>query len=127
MSDAKRNNTDQAMMEIEEKKKQAELLQVKKENGAAENRYQTRKELFNVNDGSSPTTKPTPGSENMPEGVTEKSYKLNNQIITERTVNTDGKVNVYLKSVSKTGIYYFKNGKPITKQTWIQETLEKSE
>jgi uncharacterized C2H2 Zn-finger protein len=45
-------------------------------------------------------------------------------MITERTVKRDNKVDKYLKSVSKTGIYYFKNGKPITKQMWIQETLE---
>jgi hypothetical protein len=127
MSSDERNNTSAAMAEINEKKQQAELLQVKKENEAAEDRYQVRKELFNVNNGSTPTDRPTPGSENIPDGVTEKSYKLNNQIITERTVKENGKVNVYLKSVSKTGIYYFKNGKPITKQMWIQETLETAE
>ncbi len=127
MSSAERNNTSDAMAEITEKKQQAEMLQVKKENKAAEDRYQTRKELFNVNNGATPTDRPTPGSENIPDGVTEKSYKLNNQIITERTVKENGKVNVYLKSVSKTSIYYFKNGKPITKQMWIQETLETAE
>jgi len=103
------------------------MLQIQKENQAAENRYEKRKEMFDVNTGSDKTNSPTPGAENIPEGVTEKSYKLNNQIITERTVKQNGKVNTYLKSVSKTGIYYFKNGKPITKQMWIQETLEKTD
>lgn len=115
------------MMDITEKKAQAEMMQIKKENKAAEERYDKRKELFNVNTGQNNTERPTPGSENVPEGVTEKSYKLNSQMITERTVKTNGKVNVYMKSVSKTGIYYFKNGRPITKQTWIQETLETAE
>lgn len=127
MSSDERNNTSSAMMEITEKKEQAEMLQIKKQNKAAGERYDKRKELFNVNTGQNNTERPTPGSENVPEGVSEKSYKLNSQMITERTVKTNGKVNVYLKSVSKTGIYYFKNGRPITKQTWIQETLETSE
>ncbi len=127
MSSVENNNTSSAMMDITEKKAQAEMMQIKKENKAAEERYDKRKELFNVNTGQNNTERPTPGSENVPEGVTEKSYKLNSQMITERTVKTNGKVNVYMKSVSKTGIYYFKNGRPITKQTWIQETLETAE
>ena len=127
LSNSDRNKTDDAMMAISEKKQQSEMLQIQKENQAAENRYEKRKEIFDVNTGSDKTNSPTPGAENIPEGVTEKSYKLNNQIITERTVKQNGKVNTYLKSVSKTGIYYFKNGKPITKQMWIQETLEKSD
>lgn len=127
MSSTDKNNTNDALSEINEKKQQTELFQIQKQNEAAENRYQTRKELFDVNTGKNNTNTPTPGTENIPEGVTEKSYKLNNQIITERTVKQNGKVNTYLKSVSKTGIYYFKNGKPITKQMWIQETLEKTE
>ncbi len=127
MSSAENNNTSTAMMDITEKKEQAEMMQIKKENKAAGERYDKRKELFNVNTGQNNTERPTPGSENVPEGVTEKSYKLNSQMITERTVKTNGKVNVYMKSVSKTGIYYFKNGRPITKQTWIQETLETAE
>lgn len=126
MASADKNNTSDALAEINEKKMQAELFQIQKENKASEERYESRKEMFDVYTGANKTNTPTPGSENIPEGVTEKSYKLNNQIITERTVKQDGKVNTYLKSVSKTGIYYFKNGKPITKQMWIQETLEKN-
>lgn len=126
MASADRNNTNDALAEINEKKMKAELFQIEKENKASEERYESRKEMFDVYSGANKTNTPTPGSENIPEGVTEKSYKLNNQMITERTVKQNGKVNTYLKSVSKTGIYYFKNGKPITKQMWIQETLEKN-
>jgi hypothetical protein len=123
-SDANRNNSSVERSEINEKKAQVEMMAIDKEAKAAEDRYQTRKELFDVNTGQQQTEKAAPGTEDLPEGVSETSYELNNKMITERTVKRDNKVDKYLKSVSKTGIYYFKNGKPITKQMWIQETLE---
>jgi hypothetical protein len=123
-SDANRNNSSVERAEISEKKTQVEIMAIDKEAKAAEDRYQTRKELFDVNTGQQQTEKASPGTEDLPEGVSETSYEVNNKMITERTVKRDNKVDKYLKSVSKTGIYYFKNGKPITKQMWIQETLE---
>jgi hypothetical protein len=123
-SDANRNNSSLERAEISEKKTQVEIMAIDKEAKAAEDRYQTRKELFDVNTGQQQTEKASPGTEDLPEGVSETSYEVNNKMITERTVKRDNKVDKYLKSVSKTGIYYFKNGKPITKQMWIQETLE---
>jgi hypothetical protein len=67
--------------------------------------------------------KAVPGTESLSEGVTEKSYEVGNKNITERTVKIGNKVDVYHKCVSKYGIAYFKNGKSITKERWIQETL----
>jgi epidermal growth factor receptor substrate 15 len=123
-SEGNRNNTAEEMNAIQEKKSQVEGMAIDKEAKAAEARYQTRKALFDVDAGQQQTDKPAPGTEDVPEGVSETSYELNNKMITERTVKRGTKVDKYLKSVSKTGIYYFKNGKPITKQMWIQETLE---
>lgn len=63
------------------------------------------------------------GTETLPEGVTENSYKLGEKMVTERTVKIGNKIDKYRKVVSKTGTYYFKNGKSITEGTWKQETL----
>lgn len=64
------------------------------------------------------------GTETLPEGVTENSYKLGEKMVTERTVKVGNKIDKYRKVVSKTGTYYFKNGKSITEGTWKQETLK---
>jgi hypothetical protein len=64
------------------------------------------------------------GTETLPEGVTENSFKLGEKMVTERTVKVGNKIDKYRKVVSKTGTYYFKNGKSITEGTWKQETLK---
>jgi hypothetical protein len=64
------------------------------------------------------------GTETLPEGVTENSFKLGEKMVTERTVKVGNKIDKYRKVVSKTGTYYFKNGKSISEGTWKQETLK---
>jgi hypothetical protein len=64
------------------------------------------------------------GTETLPEGVTENSFKLGEKMVTERTVKVGNKIDKFRKVVSKTGTYYFKNGKSISEGTWKQETLK---
>jgi len=67
--------------------------------------------------------KAVPGTENLKQGVTENSYKLGNKMVTERLVKVGNKVDKYKKVVSKTAIYFFRNGQSITEETWKQATL----
>ena len=67
---------------------------------------------------------PKPGTEVLPEGVTEKSYETSrpSQKVIERTVKIGAKVDVYQKVISKTGTYYFKNDISITEDQWTLDT-----
>lgn len=60
-------------------------------------------------------------------GVEERSFEQGNALTVERTVRVDNEVNVYRKSVTKHGVYYFKNDKSITKDIWVLETFEISD
>lgn len=57
------------------------------------------------------------------EGVTQRSYEEGNRKITERVVVKNGKGNMY-KRVEHAwgGKFYFKNGTPISEESWKQET-----
>lgn len=96
---------------------------------AAEQRnrsYDKRRELFNKDTGTEKSVDDyqlPPGYENLEEGVQEKSYEEGNKMIIERTVRRGNKVDTYRKVISKTGIYYFKNGSSITEGLWKRETL----
>ena len=63
-------------------------------------------------------------AEDLEEGVQERSYEEGNKMVIERTVKRGNKVDIYRKVISKTGKYYFKNGKSITVTTWKRETLD---
>jgi len=107
---------------IAKQKSELELQRMEKQVEETQRHFERRKELYEKangppEDGSIDTTEP------LAEGVTENSYKLGNKMITERTVTIGNKVNTYKKVVSKTAIYYFKNGKSITEVTWKMETL----
>ena len=67
---------------------------------------------------------PKPGTEILPEGVTEKSYETSrpSQKVIERTVKIGAKVDIYQKVISKTGTYYFKNDTSITESQWLLDT-----
>lgn len=67
---------------------------------------------------------PKPGTEVLPEGVTEKSYETSrpSQKVIERTVKIGAKVDIYQKVISKTGTYYFKNDISITEDQWTLDT-----
>lgn len=67
---------------------------------------------------------PKPGTETLPEGVTEKSYETSrpSQKVIERTVKIGAKVDIYQKVISKTGTYYFKNDISITEDQWLLDT-----
>lgn len=111
---------------IADKKQEEEFTRIQKEQDSANARFERRNELLEKNKGEQKSEEeylPVSGSESMPEGVTENSYKLGNKMVTERTVKVGNKVDSYRKVVSKTGIYYFKNDHSITEVIWDQETL----
>lgn len=67
----------------------------------------------------------------FPEGVTQKVYQRKNEegevveVTVKRVVVRGNKGNEYRKTTSRTGSYYFKNGLPITSNTWDLETAGK--
>lgn len=89
--------------------------------------YERQRELHGKDSGSPKDQDdllPKDGTDDLPEGVSEKSYELGNKIVIERTVKVGNKVDVYKKVVSKAGTYYFKNDQSITEQAWKEETLD---
>lgn len=62
-------------------------------------------------------------AEEYNEGVTQRSYEEGNRKITERVVVKNNKGNIY-KRVEHAwgGKFYFKNGTPISEESWKQET-----
>lgn len=113
-------------IEIERKKRDAEFEERERESKSSNQRYDARKEAFAKSAGEprkEEEYKIVPGTESLKQGVTENSYKLGNKMVTERLVKIGNKVDKYKKVVSKTAIYYFRNGTSITEETWKQATL----
>lgn len=119
-------NTRENAIEIERKKRDEEFAQKQRENKSSNERYDARKEAFEKNPGEPKKEeeyKQIAGTEHLKQGVTENSYKLGNKMVTERLVKIGNKIDKYKKVVSKTAIYYFRNGQSITEETWKQATL----
>jgi hypothetical protein len=113
-------------IEIERQKRDVEFAEREREGKSSNARYESRKEAFSKTAGEprkEEEYKAIPGTENLKQGVTENSYKLGNKMVTERLVKIGNKVDKYKKVVSKTAIYYFRNGQSITEETWKQATL----
>ncbi len=113
-------------MEIERQKRDVEFAERERESKSSNERYEARKDAFEKNAGqqrSEEEYKAVPGTETLKQGVTENSYKLGNKMVTERLVKIGNKVEKYKKVVSKTAIYFFRNGQSITEETWKQATL----
>jgi hypothetical protein len=113
-------------MEIERQKRDVEFAERQREGKSSNERYEARKEAFEKNAGEprkEEEYKVIPGTEALKQGVTENSYKLGNKMVTERLVKIGNKVDKYKKVVSKTAIYYFRNGQSITEETWKLATL----
>lgn len=64
-----------------------------------------------------------PAKEGIREGIEERSYEEGNSLVIERTVRVDNEVNVFRKTVTKHGVYYFKNNHSITRDIWLLETF----
>ncbi len=130
LGDGKEINTQKNANEIEMQKKDVEFAEKQRESRSANDRFDARLEAFSK-DGGEPRKEedylPVPGTEQLKEGVTENSYKLGNKMVTERIVKVGNKVEKYKKVVSKTAIYYFRNGQSITEVTWRQATLAEPE
>jgi hypothetical protein len=114
-------------VEIDRRKRDTQFAERERESKSSNERYDARKKAFEKNTGEprdEEAYKAVAGTENLKQGVTENSYKLGNKMVTERLVKMGNKVDKYKKVVSKTAIYFFRNGQSITEETWKQATLE---
>ena len=130
LGDGKEYNTNKKANEIETQKRDIEFAERQRESQSANDRFDARKEAFDKKGGEPKKEEEylqVPGTEHLKEGVTENSYKLGQKMVTERTVKVGNKVDKYKKVVSKTAIYYFRNGQSITEVTWRQATLSEPE
>jgi hypothetical protein len=130
LDDGKDINQRKNANEIEKAKKDYEYSEMELEMESANKRYDSRNAAFEKKAGEPKDEKEylaVPGTEELKEGVTEKSYQLGNKMVTERSVKVGNKVDNYKKVVSKTGIYYFCNGRSITESTWRTATLSEPE
>ena len=87
--------------------------------------YNTVAKLYNLSDGTSRTNGVpylSMRDVDLPQGLYESSYKIQNGIVIERTLRTGNKVIHYRKVMMKTGTYYFRDGVSITSAVWRLET-----
>jgi len=89
--------------------------------------YDTVVRFYDLSDGTSQTDNGEPyltdSDVNLPQGLYESSYKIQNGIVIERTLRTGDKVIHYRKVMMKTGTYYFREGVSITSAIWRLETM----
>lgn len=88
--------------------------------------YEAALSRYNLRDGTSQTLDGEPyladTDVDLPQGLYESSYKIQNGIVIERTLRTGNKVIHYRKVMMKTGTYYFREGQSITESVWRLET-----
>ena len=63
-----------------------------------------------------------PADRDIPQGVHETSYDIQNGLVIMRTVREGDVVKIYRKVVMKTGTYYFFGDQSITPTLWDLET-----
>ena len=119
--------TEANFIESEKVKRENQSFLSESERRSTNERYDRRKELFEKDSGKPKSVDDynlPEGAEDLPEGVTENSYQINEGAMTviERTVKIGNKVENYRKVISKTGTYYFKNNRSITETLWKNET-----
>ena len=82
--------------------------------------------IYDLSDGTSQTDYGEPyladSDVDLPQGLYESSYKIQNGIVIERTLRSGDKVIHYRKVMMKTGTYYFREGVSITSAIWRLET-----
>lgn len=82
--------------------------------------------IYDLSDGTSQTVHGEPylsdSDVDLPQGLYESSYKIQNGIVIERTLRSGDKVIHYRKVMMKTGTYYFREGVSITSAIWRLET-----
>jgi hypothetical protein len=83
--------------------------------------------IYDLSDGTSQTENGEPyladSDIDLPQGLYESSYKIQNGIVIERTLRSGDKVIHYRKVMMKTGTYYFREGVSITSPIWRLETM----
>ncbi|MFK7757442.1 MAG: hypothetical protein AB8B53_10975 [Flavobacteriales bacterium] len=110
-----------------QKEKRAEMLTSNDEKTLLQSKI-NREEAFNLKKGEPKNYDDyivPKGKEELAEGVTERSYEINEgrKLVIERTVKIGNKVDTFLKVIDKNATYYFKNNRSITKSSWDRETL----
>jgi hypothetical protein len=118
----------QNQSEIEDLKNGVSMLNKKQSTNSDSRAYEARQDAYSQKNGApkDPTSYILPtDKEDLKEGITENSYEIeNHKQVIERTIRLGNKIDVYRMIVSKTGIYYFKNGKSISESLWKLETLK---
>jgi len=122
--DKKSGNYDEVEFQ---KAQRAEMLSSKDEKTLLQSKI-NREEAFNLKKGEPKEFDDyivPKGKEELAEGVTERSYEINEgrKLVIERTVKIGNKVDTFLKVIDKNATYYFKNNRSITKSSWDRETL----
>jgi hypothetical protein len=88
--------------------------------------YEAALSRYNLSAGTSQTLNGEPyladTDVDLPQGLYESSYKIQNGIVIERTLRTGNKVIHYRKVMMKTGTYYFREGISVTESVWRLET-----
>ena len=82
--------------------------------------------IYDLSDGTSQTDNGEPyladSDVDLPQGLYESSYKIQNGIVIERSLRSGDKVIHYRKVMMKTGTYYFREGVSITSAIWRLKT-----
>ena len=88
--------------------------------------YDAVVKIYDKSDGTAQTTNGMPYLSDLdvdlPQGLYESSYKIQNGIVIERTLRSGDKIIHYRKVMMKTGTYYFREGVSITSAIWRLET-----
>ncbi|MEO0403827.1 MAG: hypothetical protein AAF193_03050, partial [Bacteroidota bacterium] len=105
VGDKGKDQREEKLAEAEETKKDNSFLLSTKSEEAQLRAYDARQELFNKDAGSQKEPEEyiaKEDTEDLDEGVHERSYELGNKMIIERTVKRGNKVDTYKKVISKT-------------------------
>lgn len=128
VSEGKEVLREENQQDVESEKEKSTFFLHEKSEAADIRKMDKRAELFDKDAGHKKDFdeyKLPEGAEDLDEGIEERSYEegAGKRMIIERTVKRGNKVDIYRKVISKTGTYYFKNGRSITEEQWKRETI----
>lgn len=129
----RRENVENINDNYEELKGQAISIENKNQNignDASKEKQETQKYVDGLENNDIKFTETVANTigDDYPEGVTQENYVREDskgipiKIVTRRIVVTEGRGEVYIRTQTRNGLTYSKNGSPITEQNWIYGT-----